>query len=264
LNKPETIVLKQEGGVATISLNRPEVRNAINLKMIREMSITIQELNKDTGIRVVVFNSAGEGFCSGADMLWMQSGLAQSENQLKGESLELAKLFRLIWESAAVTISSVKGPVPGGAIGLLAASDFVVAESSVVLTFSELKLGLIPATIASYVIRKAGFSRCSDWMMTGRPIGTSEAQEAGLIHRICEEGFLGESTGLLVEELLSKSPLALKGVKQMLRRIEGITDPREMDNYTSRLIADFRSSPEGQEGMKAFLEKRKPGWNEEH
>jgi methylglutaconyl-CoA hydratase len=262
LNKPETIVLKQEGGVATISFNRPEVRNAMNLQMIREMSTTIQELNRDKGIRVVVYNSSGAHFCSGADLLWMQSGLSQSEDQLKGESLELAQLLRLIWESVAVTICSVSGPVPGGAIGLLAASDFVVAESSAVLTFSELKLGLVPATIAPYVMRKAGYSRCSDWVMTGRAIGAPEAKEAGLIHRICDEGSLEESTGILVEELLSKGPMALKGVKQMLRRIEGMKDPREVDNYTSGLIASFRISAEGQEGMKAFLEKRKPGWNE--
>jgi methylglutaconyl-CoA hydratase len=101
-------------------------------------------------------------------------------------------------------------------------------------------------------------------MMTGRPIASHEAKEAGLIHRICDEGSLEEATGLLVEELLSKGPMALKGVKQMLRRIEGMTDPREVDNYTSGLISSFRISAEGQEGMKAFLENRKPGWNERH
>jgi len=256
-------VLRKEGGVATISLNRPEVRNAINLPMIRELTKAIQELNKLEGIRVIVFKSEGKHFCSGADLNWMASGLSQSESQIKGESLDLANLFRLIWEAAAVTICSVSGPVPGGAIGLLAASDLVVAESSVMLTFSELKLGLIPATIAPYVLRKAGPGRSSDWMMTGRPIDSSEAKEAGLIHRICEEGSLEESTGLLVEELLSGGPGALKGVKQMLRRIGGIRDPREVATYTSGLITSFRISAEGQEGMKAFLEKRKPGWNEE-
>lgn len=255
-------MLNKQGAVATISLHRPEVRNAMNLQMIREMSTTLRELNREEGIRVIVFNSTGRYFCSGADLRWMQSGLTQSEEQLKEESLELAQLFRLIWESAAVTVCAVSGSVPGGANGLLAASDFVVAEDTVALTFPELKLGLIPATIAPYVMRKAGYSRTSDWMMTGRAIAAAEAHEAGLIHRIVNEGSLEEGTGRLVEELLAMGPRALKGVKQMLRRIEGMTDPSETDQYTSGLIAGFRISPEGQEGMKAKLEKRKPRWND--
>jgi methylglutaconyl-CoA hydratase len=194
----------------------------------------------------------------------MQAGQKLSEDQLLSESQELAKLFRHIWESAAVTICSVKGNLPGGAIGLLAASDLTVAERSAVLTFSELKLGLIPATIAPYVMRKAGFSRTSEWMMTGRPIGAIEASEAGLVHRICDDGSLEECTGMLTQELLSAGPQALKAVKRCLKHIEGMTDPVEVDQYTSGLIAGFRVSPEGQEGMKAFLEKRKPKWDEEH
>lgn len=248
--------------MATISLNRPELRNALNLQMIREISTSIEALNCDQAIRVIIFNSTGDHFCSGADLAWMQASLVLSKDQLEKESLELAKLFRILWESIAVSICSVKGPVFGGAIGLLAASDYVVAESSVVLTFSEVNLGLIPATIAPYVLRKAGFGRSSDWMMSGRPIGAKEAHDAGLIHRICEEGKLEESTDVLAGELLSKGREALKGVKSLLRGLEGMRDPAEVDSYTSRLIAGFRTSAEGQEGMKAFLEKRKPRWDE--
>ena len=263
MNTPETIELNIQGAVATITLNRPEVRNAMNLQMIREISSAIDALNSDQAVRLILFNSRGDHFCSGADLAWMQASMELSRDQLEKESLELAKLFRILWEAKAVTVCSVKGPVYGGAIGLLAASDFVLAESSVVLSFSEVKLGLVPATIAPYVLRKAGFGRSSDWMMTGRPIEAEEARDAGLIHRICEEGKLEESTDRLSGELLSKGREALKGVKHLLRGLEELKDG-EVDSYTSRLIADFRSSAEGQEGMKAFLEKRKPGWNEEH
>jgi methylglutaconyl-CoA hydratase len=262
LDKRTTIKLNKYGSVAIISLNRPELRNAMNLPLVRELSTTLETLNSDKTIRLLIINSRGENFCSGADLTWMQDSLKLSEDQLKSESLELAKLFRILWGSVAVTICSVKGLIPGGAIGLLAASDFVVAESSTVLTFSEVNLGLIPATIAPYVLRKAGFGRASDWMMTGRLIGAVEARDAGLIHRICEEGSLEESTEELAGELLSKGEEAVKGVKRLLRELEDLRDPAEVDSYTSRLIAEFRKSPEGQEGMKAFLEKRKPRWNE--
>jgi methylglutaconyl-CoA hydratase len=263
LDNLKTIIYSIRGGVATITLDRPEVRNAMNLQMIREISGILRELNNDRTIRLVLFKSGAEYFCSGADLRWMQAGQQLSEDQLRRESFELAGLFRLIHESAAVTICSVKGQVHGGAAGLLAASDLVVAERTVVVSFPELRLGLVPATIAPYVLRKAGYGRASDWMMTGRPIDAAEAREAGMIHRICEEGSLETTTELLVKELLSRGIEALKGVKQMLQRLEHITDPVEVDNYTSGLIAGFRVSPEGQEGMKAFFEKRKPMWDEE-
>jgi methylglutaconyl-CoA hydratase len=258
MDQAKTILLNKKGGVATLTLNRPEVRNALDLQMIREITSAIELLNKESAIRLILFNSSGDHFCSGADLNWMQSAPGLPEDQVRSESFELAKLFRVIWDASAVTISSVKGHMAGGAIGLLAASDFVVAERSALLTFAEVKLGLVPATIAPYVMRKAGFSRSSDWMMTGRVIDAAEAHEAGLVHRICEDGSLELATGLLVEELLSGGVQALKGIKRLLRRIEGKTDPGELDTYTSGLIAGFRTSPEGQEGMKAFLEKRKP------
>ncbi len=255
-------MLERTGAVATIILNRSGVRNAIDLQMIREITNTFQMLNSEEEIKIINLTSRGENFCSGADLNWMKESINQSEVQLTKESLELAGLFRAIWESYAVTVASVKGHIPGGAIGLLAASDFVVAERSATLTFSEVKLGLVPATIAPYVLRKVGYSRTSDWMMTGRPIDSTEAREAGLIQRICEDGNLVEPTEHLIQELLAHSFKAIKGVKDLLRRLESETDPDQVDRYTSRLIAGFRTSSEGQEGMKAFFEKRKPRWND--
>lgn len=255
-------MLERLGAQATLILNRPEVKNAINLQMIREITRTFEMLNGEKEIKIINLTSRGENFCSGADLNWMKESINQSEEELTKESLELAGLFRTIWESDAVTISSVKGQIPGGGIGLLAAADFVVAERSSTLTFSEVKLGLIPATIAPYVLRKVGFSRASDWMMTGRPIDTSEARESGLIQRICEDGLLVETTKQLIKELLSHSFKAVKGVKDSLRKLESETNPDQVDQYTSRLIAGFRTSSQGQEGMTAFFEKRKPRWNE--
>jgi len=258
----KTILVGKKQGIATVTLNRPEVRNAMNLQMIRELNTVLEELNGDSTIRLIRFNSTGDHFCAGADLEWMRAGQALTEDQLKREGQELAGLFRRIRESAAVTVCSVKGQVPGGAVGLLAASDFVVAERSVSLRFPEVKLGLIPATVAPYVLRKAGYARTSDWMATGRLIPVSEAKEAGLVHRICGEGSIEATTEELIKELLSGGVQALKGVKSLLGNLENLPDPEEVDTYTAGLIAGFRVSPEGQEGMKAFLEKRKPRWDE--
>ena len=262
LFKPETILIERAGAVATVILNRPGLRNAIDLQMIREITHSLKILHSENGIKIINLTSRGAYFCSGADLNWMKEGINQSEVQLKKESMELAGLFRAIWESHALTVASVKGHIPGGAIGLLAASDFVVAERSATFTFPEVKLGLVPATIAPYVLRKAGFSRTSDWMMTGRQINTTEAGEAGLIQRICEDGNLLESTEHLIQELLAHSFKATKGVKELLRRLESETDPDLVDQYTSQLIAGLRASSEGQEGMTAYFEKRKPRWDE--
>lgn len=262
MEKPHTIVVRKKASLATLILNRPRVHNAMNLQMIRELTGSLLSLNRDKDIRIIVLSSEGENFSAGADLNWMREGMNQGEEQLKKESLELAGLFRTLRESAVVTISSVKGRIMGGAIGLVAASDLVVAEHSSSMAFSEVKLGLIPATIAPHVLRKAGYSRTLDWMLTGRTISASEALEAGLFHRVCEAGLLGQTTDKLVSDLLSKGPLALSGVKDLLAKMEMETDPAQIDVYNAKLIAKFRTSPEGQEGMKAFFEKRDPDWNE--
>lgn len=257
-----TIVIRKKGSVATLKLNRPRVHNAMDLQMIRELTEAVIRLNTEEDLRILVFSSEGDNFSAGADLNWMREGLDQEGEQLIQESLELATLFRTIRESAAVTISSVKGRIMGGAIGLVAASDLVVAEQSSTLAFSEVKLGLIPATIAPHVLRKAGYSRSLEWMLTGRTLPASEAREAGLFHRLCETGALEQTTDKLISELLSNGPLALRGVKDLLVKMEPETDPAQVDAYNAKLIAAFRISPEGQEGMKAFFEKRNPDWIE--
>lgn len=257
-----TIVVRKKASVASLKLNRPHVHNAMDLQMIRELTEAVKRLSKEEDIRILVFSSEGDNFSAGADLNWMREGLNQEEEQLIQESLELAALFRTIRESAAVTISSVKGRIMGGAIGLVAASDLVVAEHSSSLAFSEVKLGLIPATIAPHVLRKSGYSRSLEWMLTGRTLPASEAREAGLFHRLCETEALEQTTDKLISELLSNGPLALKGVKDLLAKMELETDPAQVDEYNAKLIAAFRISPEGQEGMKAFFEKRNPDWIE--
>ncbi len=257
----QTILTSSAGPVGTISLNRPEVHQAMNIEMIRELNDAIHAMDSDGSIRVIVLRSAGANFSAGADIKWMKEGMKQSRDQVMQESRELAGLFKRITHIPSLFISSVRGKVIGGANGLVAASDLVISEKSALFSFSEVKLGLIPATIAPFVIEKVGKSRAALWMMSGEPFSAMEAWERGLVHRLCEEGELELKTETLVTRLLSNGPGAISGIKKMLREFDFHGSADEIEEQTAEIISQFRISPEGQEGMKAFLEKRKPDWD---
>ncbi len=253
---------EKHGPVVMVYLNRPDVHNAMDIQMISDLSECFSILGQDKEVLLITITSRGDNFSAGADLNWMKNGMDQTVGQLDTESNELARLFRLIWEVGPVVLASIRGKVMGGANGLLAASDIVVAEKTATLAFPEVKLGLVPATIAPYVLRKAGFSRTTELMLTGRIFSAREALEAGLVQRICDEGLLQENTEEVIEELLSNGPEAMKGVKKLLRTLEKGIPSDQIQAYTSKIIAECRVSDEGQEGMKAFFEKRKPNWLE--
>jgi methylglutaconyl-CoA hydratase len=262
MSKYRTILSSSRGHLGEIILNRPHVHHAINIEMIREITGLLSEMESDPRIRMILFRAPGENFSSGADLKWMKEGMDQSRDALERESMELAGLFRLISQAAPVVIAAVQGKVMGGANGIVAASDIVIAEDTARFSFSEVKLGLVPATIAPFVVRKAGLSRSAEWMLTGRMIGAAEAHSGGLVHYLCPEGTLEKETGQLVESLLSNGPEAMKGIKQLFRELPLWSDPLKTQAETAKIIASYRISPEGQEGLNAFLEKRKPGWDD--
>ncbi|MFH0757637.1 MAG: enoyl-CoA hydratase-related protein [Bacteroidota bacterium] len=256
-----TIQTSLYGPVGTVTLNRPGVHHALNLTMIRELTGALHALEADDQIRIVLFRSSGANFSAGADINWMREGRHQSREQLKQESMELAGLFRLITEIPIPCVCAVQGKVIGGANGLIAASDLVIAENTARFSFSEVKLGLIPATIAPFVIRKAGRSRTAAWMLSGEPFSTGEALEGGLVHYTCAAGELEKKTGQIISRLLKGGPEAMKGIKKMLREFSIHAGAQTIQEESAELIADTRISSEGQEGMNAFLEKRKPDWD---
>jgi methylglutaconyl-CoA hydratase len=260
----KTIKISKEGPVGTITLNRPRVHHAMNIEMVRDLSTAFSAFSDDPALSIVLLRSDGPNFCAGADLKWMKEGLNQTEAQLMEESAELAELFRLMHEFPGIVVASVQGRAMGGAVGLIAASDLVIAENSASFTFSEVKLGLVPATIAPYVIRKTGQGRAAGWMLSGRPFNAVDAREAGLVHFLCDEGSLEEETKSLVRDLKSNGPGAMKGIKEMLRGFPFQEDPGKTGLESAEIIARFRISPEGQEGMNAFFEKRKPYWNAGH
>lgn len=257
----KTIISTIRGPVATIALNRPRVRHAINLEMIRELTDTFSQLNSDSSIRFIHLRSDGEHFCAGADLKWMKEGLNQSEEELLEESLELARLFLLMRTISPIIVTSVQGKVMGGANGLVAASDIVLAEESAVFAFSEVKLGLLPATIAPFVLKRIGKSKAAAWMISGRPFSAREAFGAGLLDFICGKGQLEAESEKLLRDLLSGGPRAMAGIKKMINDYDAGEKMEDLLQKSAHMLARSRKAAEGQEGMKAFLEKRKPGWN---
>ena len=255
-----TIKLSFQNPVATITLHRPDVHNAINLEMIREIRRAIDSLEKDPDVRIILLRSSGAHFSAGADLNWMKQGMDQSEQQLKEESLELAGLFETIYACPMVTVAAVHGKAIGGAVGLVAASDIAIADDTALFAFAEVRLGLIPATIAPYIHRKIGSSRSRELMLTGRTFDAIEAYEAGLVHRLCKPDGLDRSLEELTGLLQAGGGEAMTGIKELMRYLEGHPDARNLPEKTAGLIAKFRTSEEGQEGMNAFLEKRRARW----
>lgn len=257
------IIESSDVHVGTITLNRPEMHNALHIEMIREISDAFRRLSKDKNLRLIVIRSNGENFSAGADLNWMRQGVDQSKEELTRESEELARLFNDIYSSPIVTLAVAKGKVMGGANGIIAAADISVASADAVFAFSEVKLGLIPATIAPYVVATTGKNVAREWMLTGRQIDAREATERGLVNILSPDENPDTTVQQLIKTLLNNGPQAMKGVKKMFMNNELIRDPREQLKSTARLIATYRISEEGQEGIQAFFEKRKPAWNDE-
>ena len=259
-----TISSSIRGPVAEITLNRPALHHAINLDMIRELKDVFTHFDQEAGIRVIVLKSTGEHFCAGADLNWMREGMKQTKEQLKKESMELAGLFSLMTKISPIILTLVRGKVVGGANGLVAASDLVIADSSSRFAFSEVKLGLVPATIAPFVVARLGKSRAAAWMLLGRWFKARQALAAGLVDIVCEEGLLEEESAGVLNDLLAGGPEALKGIKHMLHSFDFNQDAGKIQEQSAEILARFRISPEGQEGINAFLEKRRPNWNEKN
>ncbi|MBO9618842.1 MAG: enoyl-CoA hydratase/isomerase family protein [Niabella sp.] len=254
-----TIEIDQQPPIATIWLNRPEVRNAFNETMIAELTGAFTTLSALEGVRVILLRGRGTIFCAGADLNWMKQAAQYSYEQNLKESGQLAQCFKTIYDSPKPTIAVVQGAAMGGANGLLAACDFAYATDETVLAFSEVKIGLIPATIAPYILKRIGESKTRELMLTGKKIKGVEAARLGLVNQSAPEAALDVLVETTISELLTAGPASVAQCKTLLAELSA--KPLEAAvPYTTEMIAQARVSPEGQEGMKAFLEKRKPDW----
>ena len=256
-----TIIAEHAGKVARITLNRPEVHNAFTAAMIRDLRDALREAAADPAVRVVVLTGKGRSFCAGADLNWMREIIASTYEQNYAESLALAEFHEDLYALPKPTIARVNGTAIGGGTGFLSACDIVIASSDAKFGLSEVKLGLVPAAISPYVIRRIGEGQARRYFLTGERIDARRAQEIGLVSLVVDPAELDARTDELVGLLLSSGPEALAKAKELLRRVPGMPF-EEAKTYTAEMIAALRVSAEGQEGMAAFLERRKPKWAE--
>lgn len=256
-----SIIQEKRGNLCKIWLNRPEKGNALNIVLIRELNKVVQETNEDEHIQFVIIGGKGENFCSGADLHWMkQSGELDYEDNLK-ESLELAELYHQVYYSDKIFIARITGACYGGGIGLAAVCDFVVSSDDSKFAFSEVKLGLVPATIAPYVIHRVGGHKARQLMLTGEAISASQMNELGIVDVVTNSLEIDEELEKLIKVLGTGGKRARQSIKRLISDLENITDWRDVKHYTAEILARARSSSEGKEGILAFLEKRNPNWN---
>lgn len=246
--------------VATVLLARSDARNALNAELIEELTRCIKELAGDDRVRVVVLSGEGDFFCAGADIGYMRDMANFSYKENHEDARKLAAMFAAIEECPRPVVARVRGAAIGGGVGLVAAADVAVAEEGTVFAFSEVRLGISPATIAPFVLRKIGQSQVRALFLTGERFDAVRAREIGLVHEVADEGDLDSVVQEKVASLLAGGPEALAATKALLRELRD-ADPGEATEIMARRIADLRTGEEGQEGLGAFLEKRKPGWS---
>ncbi len=257
-----TITYSKEDSVARVTLNRPEIHNAFNEIMIQDLIDVFKNISEDNEVRVVVLTGNGKSFCAGADLNWMKKVVDFSYEENLKESLELAELFYLIYSLPKPTIARVNGAAIGGGAGLVAVCDIVIASDKAKFSLSEVKLGLVPACISPYEVRRVGEKNCRELFLTGERIDAQKALEFGLVNQVVPNDELDNAVDELVKQLLNSGPNALTMCKKLLQNVP-LMSFEEVKKYTAEMIASLRMSEEGQEGMNAFLQKRKPNWAKE-
>lgn len=254
-----TIRSVRDGAVVRLTLDRPDVRNAFDEVLIRELAEALAELADDGSARVVVLAGSGEAFCAGADLHWMRRMRDATYEENLADASALAHLLYRLYSLPQPTVARVHGAVIGGGNGLVAACDIAVASSDAVFGLSEVRLGLVPAVIGPYVVRRIGEGEARRLFLTGERVGAERAREMGLVSAVVEPGRLDEGVEAQVKLLLAGAPGAQRRCKELLEGLSALT-LEEASEYTAEMIARMRAGPEAQEGMSAFLEKRKPRW----
>lgn len=252
-------VTRPEPRVARVSLNRPEVRNAFDDVLIAEATALFTELAADPATRVIVLSGEGKSFCAGADLTWMAGMVSWGVEENRRDAAKLAEMLRAIDACPKPVVGRIHGAALGGGTGLAAVCDVVVAAEGTLFGTTEVRLGIVPAVISPYVVRKLGESNARSWFLTGERYDAAEALRVGLVHRVVPEGELDAAVDAVVASLLLGGPEALAEAKR-LARSSGELPLTEAIPDTVDSISARRVSSEGQDGMRAFLEKRKPGW----
>jgi methylglutaconyl-CoA hydratase len=253
-----TLQIETTGAVTRVTLNRPEVRNAFNEELIAELTAWARA-PQPAGVRVAVLAGAGRTFCAGADLTWMAKMVGYSAGENVRDARALAAMFEALDTLPLPLVGRVQGAALGGGAGLAAVCDIVVASDTAVFGFTEAKLGILPAAISPYAIAKIGRSAARELFLTAARFSAQRAREIGLVHGVAPEGELDAVIDGYVRELATSAPEAVAGAKALIAKVAG-RPPADVAELTAETIARHRVSPEGQDGMRAFLEKRAPGW----
>lgn len=254
--------LERSGPVARVVLDRPELRNAFDDRLAARLRETFDAVGADPTVRVVVLEGTGEFFCAGGDLAWMRrSGQLPPERNLE-DARAFAAAFAAVDRCPKAVVAKVRGAALGGGAGLLAAVDVAVAAASTTLGFPEVKLGLVPAAISPYVVSRIGWTAARRWFLTGERFDAATALRIGLVSEVVPDAELDAAVARVVASLLTSGPEAVTRCKRLMKGLNALAPDQALIDLTARNIADARASAEGQEGLTAFLEKRKPAWAE--
>lgn len=259
----KTLLFEQQDKTGIVWLNRPEIHNAFNEIMISELIDVFYEIEKLKDIRVIILRGKGKSFCAGADLNWMRNVANYSYEQNFAESLNLSICFHKIYSCSKPTIAIVHGAAIGGANGLLAACDFAYCDDDTTFSLSEVKIGIVPACISPYVTKRVGEYGSKELMLTGKRFKGTEAEKHKLVNKSMKSSEMDLYVNEVIGLLLTSGPKAMSHCKNLLYEISNNLNLDQAVEYTAKMIADIRASEEGQEGMAAFLEKRKPNWVQE-
>jgi methylglutaconyl-CoA hydratase len=246
--------------VATVTLNRPDVRNAFNEHTINELSIAFHELGRNEMVRAIVLAANGPAFCAGADLNWMKKMAGYSHEENEADAMQLAQMLRTIYLCPKPVVAKVQGDCYAGGMGLVAACDIAVAVQEANFCLSEVKLGLIPATISPYVIKAMGENAARRYFLTAERFTAQEAHRIGFVHEVVAVDALDAKVAEVLKALVGNSPNAVREAKRLVRDIAHRPVDDALLADTALRIAHIRASGEGREGVQSFLEKRKPGW----
>jgi methylglutaconyl-CoA hydratase len=249
-----------ERGVETVTLDRPDVRNAFNDEVIAELTAVFLELGKRDEVRCVVLAGNGPAFCAGADLNWMKRMAGYTREENLADASGLARMLEVIWRCPKPTIARVHGDTYAGGLGLVAACDIAVAAETAQFCLSEVKLGLIPATVSPYVLRAMGTRASHRWFLTAERFGAAEAHRVGFVHEVVAADALDAKVAEIAHALVQAGPEAVKACKKLLHEVAGHEISAGLLQRTVEGIADIRASDEGREGVQSFLGKRKPNW----
>jgi methylglutaconyl-CoA hydratase len=254
------LLTSYDGSVARVTINRPEVRNAFNEEVVAELTRWAAQVRDNRDIRAAILAGAGATFCAGADVAWMSRMLEYSAEENVRDATVMSEMFAALDSLPVPLIGRVQGAALGGGAGLAAVCDIVVAEDAAMFGFTEVRLGILPAVISPFALRKIGVSAARELFLTGTRFTAARAREIGLVHAVVPAIQLDHTVAEYVHEVLLAGPQAVARAKAIIRQVAGRA-PEDVRALTSQAIAEQRVSVEGREGLKAFLEKRKPGWH---